>query len=266
MGRKGGFAVAAICAVSLAPLAPHAQPAPDPVDKMALLGAPFVQNSAQPKPERVTAMAFLPGRGVISWDITGKTAEEAREAQIEAMGLADARAVQQEIDEAAAEKAAELQTRQAAEQGSGGEARSRRLALNASALAGSPREAGEAILVSHAARSGGRLGVRNGDAVRGKARMFAFAAASGRGVGLNVLHDDAGWKNGGLTTDRDGGYSGQKQAGLAWRKGLVQTSLSYVQQKDHLQMLGVQTDKDHRLMLTLNMPPQAILGLFRKKP
>ena len=84
-------------------------------------------------------------------------------------------------------------------------------------------------------------------------------------MGLNVLHDEAGWKNAGLTTDREG-VTGQRQAGIAWRRGGLQTSLSYVQQKDHTQLLGMQSDKDHRLMLTMNVQPQVIAALLGEKP
>jgi hypothetical protein len=105
------------------------------------------------------------------------------------------------------------------------------------------------------------LGVHDGAAMKDHPRVYAFAAISGRGMGLNVTHDDAGWRNAGLTTD-SGGFSGQQQAGLAWRTGPAQTSLSYVSDKDRTQILGMQSLKDHRLMLTMALTPQALAGLF----
>ena len=243
---------------------------PDPVAKLSLFAAAFAKGDVQPSPQRATAMAFLPGRGVVAWDVTGKTPEEAREAEIEAMGAADARAVQREIDAQAqkeAEQDAEARERRAfaseADAGAGG--RVQRIALNVPAITGSAREADSILPLNHAARTGGGLGLRGGETLRGRGRVYAFAAISGRSVGVNVLHDEAGWKNAGLTTEREG-FTGQRQAGLAWRKGGLQTSLSYVQQKDRTQILGMQTDKDHRVMVSMNVQPQVIAGLFAKKP
>lgn len=266
--QPGGFvAVASLCvALACAAAAARAETspdAPDPVAKLSLFAAAFDHNEVQPSPQKATAMAFLPGRGVVTWDVTGKTPEEAKEAQIEAMGLADARAVQREIDAANAQQDARLDNGEAERRAFAAEAGAQRIALNVPAITGSAREAGSILPLNHEAQ-GAPLGVKSGETLKGRARMYAFAAVSGRSVGVNVMHDDAGWKNGGVTTDQDGS-TGQRQAGLAWRKGAVQTSLSYVQQKDHTQILGMQSDKDHRVMLTATLQPQAIASLLSKK-
>jgi hypothetical protein len=260
----GGVCAALACALTARAQTPIS--APDGADKLTLFAAAFAAQTPAPSSQRVTAMAFLPGRGVVSWDVTGKTPAEAREAEVEAMGLADARAVQREIDAAEAEKRAELERETKARQAPTVGAGTQRVALASPPTNGASRDAAGALPLSRAAvRGGGGLNLRNGESLRDKSRVYAFAAASNRGVGFNVLQEDAGWKTAGLTADQ-GGFAGQRQAGFAWRKGAVQTSLSYVQQKDRTQVLGIQTDKDHRVMLSTTVQPSAILDLFAKKP
>jgi len=255
-------AVLAYAGVAVARAAP-AQPtaAPDPAATLALMGAPFADAPAPaPTPARTTAMAFLPGRGVVSWDVTGKTPDEAREAEIEAMGAADARAVQREIDAAEGERMAEAPqsskpTRGLRVEWPGSFARS-----VAPPVAGLNR-AGGVIPLSRAARMQAALGVRSGGELKERPRVYAFAAVSGQGMGINMTHDEAGWKTAGLTTD-GGGFTGQRQAGFAWRTGGAQTSLSYVQQKTDTQILGLQKIKDHRVMLTATLQPKALVRFF----
>jgi len=239
--------------------------APDPVARLALMGAAFA-DAPLPTParDRVTAMAFLPGRGVVSWDVTGKTPEQAREAEIEAMGAADARAVQREIDAARSEQTARAAAA-AAEPGPD------RAGLAAPRLAAIPRPTDAAVArlrraagappLTRAARMQAALGVRSGGAMRERPRVYAFAAVSGQGLGFNMTHDDGAWRNGGLTTDRSG-FQGQRQAGLAWRTGGTQTSLSLVQQKTDTPLLGLQKIKDRRLMLTATLRPGSLVRLF----
>ena len=192
------FAITAACA-GLTCAAARAETTPatavDPLAKLSLLAAAFDGNDAAPAPERATGMAFLPGRGVVRWDITGLTPEQAREAQIEAMGAADARAVQREIDRAA-EETARLDARDAERAALNRRARAGRLVLAMPSFRSLPRQTGAALANRGA---GGRVGfsVRSGESLRGRPRMYAFAAVSGRSVGFNVMHDDAGWRNGG---------------------------------------------------------------------
>jgi hypothetical protein len=236
----------------------------DPVTRLQLLGAAFAENGAKPTPQRVTAMAFLPGRGVVSWDITGKTPEQAKEAEVEAMGLADARAVQREIDAAAAKRPDARP--QKTERADVTDVSPQKLALDVPAITGARQEAGGVIPLSRSARNtGSALSLKNGADMKDRPRVYAFAAVSGQAVGLNLLHDNGGWANAGLTADR-GGFAGQQQAGFAWRTGGAQTSLSWAREKTEAHILGMESIKDQRVMLTMNLSPQVLLGLLDRKP
>jgi hypothetical protein len=240
----------------------HAQE--DAATRLQLMGAVFAAPPQPLKPStpgRTTASAFLPGRGVITWDVTGMTPEQAREAQVEAMGLADARAVQRQID-------AETAARTARAQAQTGRPNGLVLVQPSAETFTSPRDEQTALVRARADRAGKggldpqALGVKPGATLSTRPRLYAFAAASGSGVGLNMLHDDdGGWRNAGLTTDR-GGFTGQQQAGLAWREGLVQTSLSYVSQKSRSDIVGMESEKDHRVMITTAMPTEALVNFI----
>lgn len=71
-----------------------------------------------------------------------------------------------------------------------------------------------------------QLGVRNGDTFRDKGRVYLFAADGERAVGYNLTRGEDGWERAGLSLD-DGAFIGDAQAGVAWRKGDVQTSFGY---------------------------------------
>jgi len=198
---------------------------------------------------------------VVRWSVAGKTPEQVEEARVEAMGLADARAVQRAIDSAAP---APTEPRRQSTVTQGLAAQTLTMgAFHSAPIGRGPGTAAAAANPTARDRVAGALGLRDGAGLKQTPRVYAFAAVSGRGMGLNVTHEDDGWKNAGLTTDR-GGFSGQRQAGLAWRTGPAQTSLSYVADKDRTQILGMQSLKDHRLMLTMAVTPQAIAGLFAR--
>lgn len=73
------------------------------------------------------------------------------------------------------------------------------------------------------------LGVKDGASTFGdKGRWYLFAAASGRAVGLNMTHNDAGWDRAGVTTDQSSTLVGDTQFGVGWRKGAMQTSFGYI--------------------------------------
>lgn len=80
------------------------------------------------------------------------------------------------------------------------------------------------------------MGVKDGAAFGDKGRWYLFAAASGRAVGLNVLHGDQGWDRAGMSTDQTSTLIGDTQVGVGWRKGAMQTSLGYI----HREMKGQQ--------------------------
>jgi hypothetical protein len=237
MGRTGVFAAGLIgVAAAALPALALAQDDPDPKTKLALMAAAFGQAPPPPKPGRVIAMAFLPGRGMVQWDVTGLTPEQAKEAEIEAMGRADADAVQREIDAAAAAPAASPASTPAP---------SRKLLLAAAD--------GDTKRLRRPTPAAAAPLVKNGDVYKEKPRLYAFAGASGQAVGVNVLHGDAGWTSGGVTADHTA-LEGQRQAGLAWRAGALQTSLSYLHQKTVTPLVGAETVKDDRVMLTMNLP------------
>ena len=75
------------------------------------------------------------------------------------------------------------------------------------------------------------MGVREGVKTdfADKARWYLFAAASGRGVGLNMLHQNNGdWNRGGWTTDSTSRLVGDGQIAIAWRKGAFQSAFGVI--------------------------------------
>ena len=72
------------------------------------------------------------------------------------------------------------------------------------------------------------MGVKDGAAFGDKGRWYLFAAASGRAVGLNMLHGEGGWDRAGVSTDQSSTLVGDTQVGVGWRKGAVQTSFGYI--------------------------------------
>lgn len=257
---SGGFGAAMLAAATLA----HAQSAPDPVSRAYLFGAAFA--SSDLSTDQFGGMMFLPGRGLIRWETRGKTLEEQEELKTEAIGLADARAVQAEID--AQQAALDAQRtkaddamRQRLEQQFAADERIVPV-LNLDGNSGTERQAGAIAPLNRAAiKAGGLagfLGVKDGAHFRNKSRLYVFGAVSGRGVGMNLMHDtDAGWRNEGLSTDK-GGFIGQRQAGLALRQGPAQAALSYVQEKTRVNLLGITAIKDHRAMLSFSYVPPLI--------
>lgn len=94
---------------------------------------------------------------------------------------------------------------------------------------GTVAEAGARVELSQrkddAAKRGlSAIGVSDGSRFGDKGRWYLFAAASGRAVGLNMLHSDAGWARAGWTTDQSSTLVGDAQVGVGWRKGPMQTS------------------------------------------
>lgn len=71
------------------------------------------------------------------------------------------------------------------------------------------------------------MGVRDGAEFRDRGRLYLFAADGQTAVGYNLTRSNGGWSREGLSLD-DGAFVGDAQAGVAWRKGDVQTSFGYV--------------------------------------
>ena len=262
-----GFGLIALaCTSALAqtdPASPRqplaAQATPEPVSKALLFGAAYGKAPDAPAPGRSVGMVFVPGRGLVTFDATGKTGEALKEAETEAIGLADARAVQAEIDirhvnELAEQAAASAENES---QGLGFRAGARTVTgLNFSPATGSRSLAGGVVPLNKGAwkaEAARALGVRDGGALKDRSRLYLFGAVSGRGVGMNLLHDnDGAWRNAGLTADK-GGFIGQRQTGIAWRKGTAQASLSLIDQKTRAQVLGITAMRDKRLMLSFSI-------------
>ena len=242
----------------------RAQPSADPVTRAYLFGAAFAASDLST--EHGGGMMFLPGRGLIRWETRGKTLAEQEELRIQAIGLADARAVQDEIDA--------RQTLMDTQRGKAEDAMRLRLAsqlaadsrtipaLQLDGNSGTERQAGALAPINRAAlRSGGlarSLGVRDGSSFKSKSRLYLFGAVSGRGVGMNLMHDtESGWRNEGLSTDK-GGFIGQRQAGIAIRKGPAQAALSFVQEKTRARLMGITSIKDRRAMLSITFTPPLV--------
>ncbi len=243
---------------SLASLA--AQSTPEPVSQALLFGAAYAASPEAPQPGHSVGMVFVPGRGLITFDATGKSSAEIMEAETEAIGLADARAVQAQID---ARHAQDVEQEAVAFAEADQQALRLRVdgrtapGLNFNSIGGSRSQAGGVLPLNRSAvkdQVARVLGLHDGAALKNRSRVYMFAALSGRGVGVNLLHDATSgeWSNAGLTSDK-GGFIGQRQTGIAWRKGTMQAALSLIDQKTHAQLLGITTIRDKRVMLSFTM-------------
>jgi hypothetical protein len=102
------------------------------------------------------------------------------------------------------------------------------------------------------------MGVKDGAHFGDQGRWYLFAAASGRAVGMNMLHGDAGWGGAGWSTDPTSKLIGDAQLGVGWRRGAIQTSVGYVHRKvkgDHL-MYGVDPHDDSMVAFSLSIRPR----------
>ena len=96
-------------------------------------------------------------------------------------------------------------------------------------------------------------GSRFGD----RGRWYVFAAADGRAVGLNLLHNSDGWSRQGLTTDETV-VVGEAQVGVGWRKGATQASLGLLHRKiKNVGGPGIEQHKldDQAVAFTLSIKP-----------
>jgi hypothetical protein len=101
------------------------------------------------------------------------------------------------------------------------------------------------------------MGVRDGTHFGDKGRWYLFAAATGRAVGLNMLHNDAGWDRAGVTTDATSTLVGDAQVGVGFRKGAMQTSLGYIHRevKGQNMLYGVDPKADSMVAFSLSIRP-----------
>jgi outer membrane protein LpxR len=101
------------------------------------------------------------------------------------------------------------------------------------------------------------LGLRDGSTFGDRGRWYLFAAASGRAVGMNMLHGESGWNGAGWTTDPASTLIGDAQVGVGWRKGDLQTSLGYIHRevKGQNMIWGVDTRPDSMVAFSLSIRP-----------
>ena len=93
-----------------------------------------------------------------------------------------------------------------------------------------------------------RWRLRDGRAFGAQPRWFLFAAARGRALGYSFLGDSE-HGTGGLALER-GGFFGEAQVGLGWRRKSTQVSLSFVQQEIDVRLFDVEDVEEHRAALT----------------
>jgi hypothetical protein len=125
---------------------------------------------------------------------------------------------------------------------------------------GGSAEAGATVRISRDAQAAERLrdlGVGDGASFGDRGRWYLFAAASGRAVGLNMLHGDSGWNRAGWTTDATSSLVGDAQLGVGWRKGPMQTSFGYIHRevKGQHMIWGQETKQDSLLAFSLSIKP-----------
>jgi hypothetical protein len=102
------------------------------------------------------------------------------------------------------------------------------------------------------------LGVHDGAAFGDKGRWYLFAAASGRAVGLNMLHSEQGWDRAGVTTDQTSTLIGDTQVGVGFRKGPMQTSFGYIHRdvKGQNLLWGVDPKSDSMVAFSFQIRPR----------
>jgi hypothetical protein len=101
------------------------------------------------------------------------------------------------------------------------------------------------------------MGVQDGSSFGQQGRWYLFAAASGRAVGMNMLHGDGGWDRAGLSTDATSTLIGDTQVGVGWRKGSMQTSLGYIHREVKGQNLlwGIDSKPDSMVAFSFSIRP-----------
>ena len=126
---------------------------------------------------------------------------------------------------------------------------------------GGSAEAGATVRISRdekAARKLKEMGIGDGANFGQQGRWYLYAAASGRAVGLNVLHSDTGWDRSGWTTDPTSALMGDVQMGVGWRKGVLQSSFGLIHRevKGQHMIWGQQTRDDSLVAFSLSIKPQ----------
>lgn len=123
--------------------------------------------------------------------------------------------------------------------------------------AGGEAEAGASVQVSRPSWSD-QFAPAGGERFGDRGRWYLFGAASGRAVGLNMLHDKDGWTRGGLSSDAASALISDVQAGVGWRKGSVQASLAWMKRKVKAAQtfVGLDARDDTTVAVTLSVKPR----------
>lgn len=102
------------------------------------------------------------------------------------------------------------------------------------------------------------MGVKDGASLGDAGRWYLFAAASGRAVGLNMLHGERGWDQAGWTTDSTASIAADAQIGVGWRKGDMQSSFGIIHRevKGKHMVMGQETRDDTVAAFTFSFRPQ----------
>lgn len=91
------------------------------------------------------------------------------------------------------------------------------------------------------------LGIGDGRALGDQARWFVFAAAGGRALSYGYLQESGG----GLWALERGGFVGQAQGGVAWRRGSYQSTFSYYRQEIRVDLFGAEDVGENRIAFTV---------------
>ena len=128
------------------------------------------------------------------------------------------------------------------------------VALRASAFAAPAGPDGRGLEIGPAYGAPKRtdvLGVRNGSTYGDAGRWLLFAALRDRAIGWSVVGAGPDGAQGSLSDDK-GGFVGQAQAGLGYRRGPLQASLGYVYERVRFETFGLRSRVDNRFGLTVS--------------
>jgi hypothetical protein len=130
-----------------------------------------------------------------------------------------------------------------------------------SAEAGATVRLGSSYADARARRVAESLGLSTveGSSFGDQARLYLYAAASGRALGLNVVRDreTGGLRGSGWSIDPAAVLISDAQAGIGWRQGSVQASLGYLHRdiRNEFGVRGMKLDGDSIVALSFAIRP-----------
>ena len=207
---------------------------------LAIRGAP--SPSGPPRKGVLYAEQFIPGRGLVRWEIPADaTPAEAAFQPVTAAGLRDG-------EWAGIDDLVYVTTWAEPFRHPDFDPR---LAADFAVLSGQGAFAATAI-PTDGKRGRSANPIRARGAADDAGRWFLFAAIRKRALGYRFPGDNDGPD---LAFDR-GGFVGQASAGLGWRRGGVQASLGYVYERVRFLRFGLRSRRDHRFGVTVSWRPQ----------